>query len=278
MPPSIPLIVYGVAAGVSIRSLFMGGIFPALYLTIVMCVAWFIVSRKDAVKADIPKPTFKEGFKITLDGLWALLLPVIILVGLRGGVFTATEAGVVAVVYAMIVGLFVYRELRLSDLYTGLLESAKMSAVVMFLAATAQVAAYIMTISGLPALITWLLSGLTANPTLLMVVLMIVVVVIGLALDVVPTILILTPIVVPLLNEAGIDLVYFGIVFTLANVLGLTSPPVGPVLNVACAAGKVKMGDLIITVLPYYIPQVLLVLLLAIFPALVMGPLAWLGG
>lgn len=153
-----------------------------------------------------------------------------------------------------------------------------MSAVVMFLAATAQVAAYIMTISGLPALITWLLSGLTANPTLLMVVLMIVVVVIGLALDVVPTILILTPIVVPLLNEAGIDLVYFGIVFTLANVLGLTSPPVGPVLNVACAAGKVKMGDLIITVLPYYIPQVLLVLLLAIFPALVMGPLAWLGG
>lgn len=278
MPPSIPLIVYGVAAGVSIRSLFMGGIFPALYLTIVMCVAWFIVSRKDAVKADIPKPTFKEGFKITLDGLWALLLPVIILVGLRGGVFTATEAGVVAVVYAMVVGLFVYRELRLSDLYTGLLESAKMSAVVMFLAATAQVAAYIMTISGLPALITWLLSGLTANPTLLMVVLMIVVVVIGLALDVVPTILILTPIVVPLLNEARIDLVYFGIVFTLANVLGLTSPPVGPVLNVACAAGKVKMGDLIITVLPYYIPQVLLVLLLAIFPALVMGPLAWLGG
>lgn len=278
MPPSIPLIVYGVAAGVSIRSLFMGGIFPAIYLTIVMCIAWFIISRKDGVRSTAPRPTFREGVKIVIDGIWALLLPVIILVGLRGGVFTATEAGVVAVVYALLVGLFVYRELSFADIFTGLLESAKMSAVVMFLAATAQVAAYIMTISGLPALITWLLGDLTANPTLLMVVLMIVVIVIGLAMDVVPTILILTPIVVPLLNEAGIDLVYFGIVFTLANVLGLTSPPVGPVLNVACAAGKVKMGELMVTVLPYYLPQTLLVFLLALFPVLVTGPLAWLGG
>lgn len=278
MPPSVPMIIYGVAAGVSIKSLFMGGIAPAIYLTIIMCVAWWWLSRKDAVKSDEPAPTLKEAFKIFLDGLWALLLPVIVLVGLRSGVFTATEAGVIAVVYALIVGMFIYRELTVSVIFTGLLAAAKMSAVVMFLAASAQVAAYIMAVSGLPGMITSSLSGLTSNPTLLMIVLVLVILLIGTAMDVVPTILILTPIVLPLLNEAGISPIYFGIVFTLANVLGLTSPPVGPVLNVACATGKVKMAEIIPPTMPYFLAQCVLVLLLALFPPLIMVPLAWFGG
>jgi tripartite ATP-independent transporter DctM subunit len=278
MPPSIPMIVYGVVAGVSIKSLFMGGIAPAIYLTLIMCVVWFIVSRKDNIRSNEAKPTPKEALKIFGQGIPALLLPVIILVGLRSGVFTATEAGVVAVVYALIVGICVYRELNIKVLFGGLLASAKMSAVVMFLAAAAQAAAYFMTISGLPGLITSALSGLVAHPTLLMIVLVVVVIVMGTAVDVIPTILIVTPIVLPLLNAASIDLIYFGIVFTLANVLGLTSPPVGPILNVACATGKVKMGELIPPIIPYYIAQCALVLLLALFPVLITGPLALLGG
>lgn len=278
MPPSVPFIVYGVAAGVSIKSLFMGGIAPAVYLTAVMCIVWFVVSRKDAVKSDVPKPTAAEAVKTFLDGLWALLLPIIILVGLRGGVFTATEAGVVAVVYALLVGFVIYRELNIKTLFHGLVSGAKMSAVVMFLAATAQVAGYFMTISGLPRIVIAILEPIVHNQTLLMVVLMFVVLIVGLAMDVVPTILILTPILVPVLNAAGIDLVYFGIVFVLANVLGLTSPPVGPVLNVACATGKVKMDEIIVPVLPYFFLQFALVFLLAIFPALVTVPLGWLGG
>lgn len=276
MPPSVPFIVYGVAAGVSIKSLFMGGIAPAVYLTAVMCIIWFFVSRKDNIKSTEARPTLAEGLKIFLDGLWALLLPIIILVGLRGGVFTATEAGVVAVVYALIVGVVVYRELDIKAIFVGLVSGAKMSAVVMFLAATAQVAGYFMTISGLPKIVIAILEPLVERPTLLMVVLMIVVLVVGLAMDVVPTILILTPIVVPVLNAAGIDLVYFGILFTLANVLGLTSPPVGPVLNVACATGKVKMDEIIPPVLPYWFAQTALVFLLAVFPPLIMVPLGWL--
>ena len=134
MPPSVPFIVYGVAAGVSIKSLFMGGIAPAIYLTAVMCIIWFIVSRKDNIRSTDPRPTAGEAAKIFVDGLWALLLPIIILVGLRSGIFTATEAGVVAVVYALIVGIFVYRELKLPEVFTGLVSGAKMSAVVMFLA------------------------------------------------------------------------------------------------------------------------------------------------
>lgn len=151
-----------------------------------------------------------------------------------------------------------------------------MSAVVMFLAATAQVAGYFMTISGLPKIVIALLEPLVERPTLLMVVLMVIVLVVGLAMDVVPTILILTPILVPVLNAAGIDLVYFGIVFVLANVLGLTSPPVGPVLNVACAAGRVKMDEIIAPVIPYWLAQSALVVVLALFPPLIMVPLGWL--
>ncbi|MDR1232446.1 MAG: TRAP transporter large permease [Spirochaetaceae bacterium] len=278
MPPSVPMIIYGATASVSINSLFLGGIAPALYLTAIMCVVWFFVSRKDGVKSNAPKPTFREAVKIFLDGLWALLLPVLVLVGLRGGIFTATEAGVVAVVYALIVGIFVYRELKPKILFKALIAGAKMSAVVMFLAATAQVAAYMLTISRIPQVITESLAPLVANPMLLNVVLQVIIILMGTCVDVVPTILIMTPIMLPLLRAAHIDLVYFGIVFTLANVLGLTSPPVGPVLNVACATGKVKMEEILPPVIPYYIIQTILVFLLILFPELITYPLRWIAG
>ncbi|MDR1231469.1 MAG: TRAP transporter large permease [Spirochaetaceae bacterium] len=278
MPPSVPMIVYGATASVSINALFLGGIAPALYLTAIMCVVWFFVSRKDGVKSNKPRPTFREAVKIFLDGLWALLLPVIILVGLRGGIFTATEAGVVAVVYALFVGTCIYRELKPKVLFRALISGAKMSAVVMFLAATAQVAAYMLTISRVPQVITASLSPLVANPLLLNIVLQIIIMLLGTALDVVPTILIMTPIVLPLLRAAGIDFVYFGIVFTLTNVLGLVTPPVGPVLNVACAAGKVKMEEILIPTIPYFIFQALLVFLMTLFPEIITYPLKWIAG
>jgi tripartite ATP-independent transporter DctM subunit len=275
MPPSVPMIVYGVTAGVSIKSLFLGGIAPAVYLTLIMCVAWFIVSRKDGIRTDMPALTLKSVIHCFMEGLSALLLPVIILVGLRSGVFTATEAGVVAVVYALVIGLFVYREMTLRDVSKAFVAAAKMSAVVMFLAAAAQVAAYILTISRIPQLVTESLHPLIAHPILLNLVLQLIIIVMGTCVDVTPTILIMTPMMLPLLKAAHIDLVYFGIVFTLANVLGLTSPPVGPVLNVACATGNVKMDKLIPKVMPYYIPQVLLVFLLILVPPLVTVPLSW---
>jgi tripartite ATP-independent transporter DctM subunit len=275
MPPSVPMIVYGATASVSINALFLGGIAPAIYLTIIMCAVWFVVSMKDGVKSNTPKPTFKETFRVFFNGIWALFLPAIILVGLRSGIFTATEAGVVAVVYTLIIGVFVYKELSPKVLFRGLISASKMSAVVMFLAATAQVAAYILTISRVPQVITESLSPLVANPLLLNIVLQIIIILMGTCVDVVPTILIMTPIMLPLLKAAQIDLVYFGIVFTLSNVLGLTSPPVGPVLNVACATGNVKMEEILKPVIPYYIFQCLLVVLLVLFPELIIYPLKW---
>jgi len=278
MPPSVPMIVFGAAANVSIKSLFLGGIGPAIYLTLIMCVVWFFVSQKDGIRSNRPKPTFRETLKVFFSGLWALLLPVIIIVGLRGGVFTATEAGVVAVVYALIVGIFVYRELKPNDLFHGFISAAKMSAVVMFLAATAQVAAQYMTISRIPQMIVQAMEPLIEHPILLNSLLHLLIILMGTCIDVIPTILIMTPIMLPLLNAAHIDLVYFGIVFTLSNVLGLTSPPVGPVLNVACATGKVKMEEILKPVIPYYILQCILVFLLIFFPETVTYPLKWFAG
>jgi tripartite ATP-independent transporter DctM subunit len=279
MPPSVPMIVYGVAAGVSIKSLFLGGIAPALYLTIIMAISWFFISRKDeAAQVSAAKHSLKETFGIFINGLWALLLPLIIIVGLRGGVFTATEAGVVAVVYALLVGVFAYRELTPRDMFKALTSAAKTSAVVMFLAAAAQVAGYIMTIARMPQLITAALSGLVDRPLLLNFMLMVVVLLVGTAMDVVPTILILTPIFLPLLKAAGIDPVYFGILFTLVNVLGLLTPPVGPVLNVACAAGKVKMEEILMPTLPYFVAQCILLLIMTLIPETILAPLRWFAG
>ena len=278
MPPSVPMIVYGVAAGVSIKSLFLGGIAPALYLTVIMAVTWFFISRKDGIRSFVQKTTLKEKGLILMRGVWALLLPVIIIAGLRGGVFTATEAGVVAVVYALLVGVFIYRELTPRDMFKALTSAAKISAVVMFLAAAAQVAGYIMTIARMPQLITSLMSGLVDRPLLLNVMLMVVVLLVGTAMDVVPTILILTPIFLPLLKAAGIDPVYFGILFTLVNVLGLLTPPVGPVLNVACAAGKVKMEEILMPTLPYFVAQCILLFVMTLIPETILWPLEWFSG
>ena len=281
MPPSVPMIVYGISAGVSIKSMFMGGIAPAIYLTLIACIVWFFTARKKGVvpdTEDIPRPTVKEATGIILSGLWALLLPIIILFGLRSGYFTATEAGVIACVYAILIGLFVYRELKIKDLKVAFVSAAKMSSVIMFLAASANCAAYFMTVARIPQLMTAGLGGLVERPTLLMFVLMCIVVVVGLAMDVTPSILILTPIMLPLVKAAGIDPVYFGIVFVLMNVLGLTSPPVGPVLNVACATGNVKMDKIIMPTMPYFIAQTILCFLLALVPPLVEVPLKWFGG
>ncbi|WP_215905110.1 TRAP transporter large permease [Treponema pectinovorum] len=275
MPPSVPMIIYGVTAGVSVKGLFMGGIAPAVYLTVIMCVVWFFVVRSDGITSHAPKLTPKEILFSFLEGLPALILPLIILFGLRGGIFTATEAGVVAVVYTLITGIFIYRELKPKDIFQSFISAAKMSAVVMFLAASAQYAAYILTISRIPQLITQSLTPLIQHPMLLNFVLQIIIILMGTCVDVTPTILIMTPIMLPLLKAANIDLIYFGVVFTLANVLGLTSPPVGPVLNVACATGNVKMDKLLPKVIPYYILQCLLVAALIFIPELITVPLKW---
>ena len=240
MPPSVPMIIFGVQASVSVTSLFMAGIAPAVYLSASLCILLFFVAKKDKLPT-APRQSRRQVVKSLTDGFWALLLPVFILVGLRSGKFTPTEAGVITAVYALIIGLFVYRELKLSMLMDCLVSAAKSSSVIMFLAAAAMVSSWLMTVGNIPSIVTGILAPFIAHPTLLMLVIAGIVLLVGTSMDVTPTIMILTRVLLPAVRAAGIDVVYFGVVFILNTVMVLLTPPVGTVLNVACSAGKINM-------------------------------------
>ena len=275
IPPSIGFILFGVIGGVSISKLFMAGIFPGILMGMALIVTWWVVARKDQVKVS-PKASFKERIRVTLDAFWSYLLAILIIGGMKMGVFTPTEAAVVAVVYALLVGLFVYREIRFGQLYSIILAAAKTSSVVMFLVAAALVSAWLITVANIPAQVVDMLKPFLGSPTLMMVMLMLLVMVVGTALDFAPTVLILTPVLMPLVKQAGIDPVYFGVLFIINNAIGLLTPPVGTVLNVVCGVGRIAMHEVIKGVMPFLLSQVLVMGLLIAFPELVMLPLKWL--
>jgi tripartite ATP-independent transporter DctM subunit len=264
-----------VIGGVSISKLFMAGIFPGLMMGFALIVTWWIVARKDKVEV-AEKVPFKERISVTINAFWSYLLAITIIGGMKMGVFTPTEAAVVAVVYSLFVGLFIYREIKVKDLYGIILSAAKTSSVVMFLVAAALVSAWLITVANIPAQIVEILRPFIDNKTLLMVMLMLLVMIVGTALDFAPTVLILTPVLMPLVREAGIDPVYFGVLFIMNNAIGLLTPPVGTVLNVVCGVGRIPMHDVIRGVMPFLISQVVVMGSLIAFPSLVMVPLKWL--
>jgi tripartite ATP-independent transporter DctM subunit len=275
IPPSIGFILFGVIGGVSISKLFMAGIFPGILMGVALLVTWWIVARKDDVKVTERVP-MKEKVRVTIDAFWCYLLAITIIGGMKMGIFTPTEAAVVAVVYSLVIGLFVYREIKVKDLYGIILAAAKTSSVVMFLVAAALVSAWLITIANIPAQVVEMLRPFIDSPTLLMIMLMLLVLVVGTALDFAPTVLILTPVLMPLVREAGINPVYFGVLFIINNAIGLLTPPVGTVLNVVCGVGRIPMHEVIRGVMPFLISQVVVMGLLVAFPILVMGPLKWL--
>lgn len=275
IPPSIPMIVFGVTSGLSITKLFMAGIVPGLLIGVGLMITWAIITRKGSFQS-YPRKSLKEIWDATKGAVWALLLPMIIIVGLRGGVFTPTEAAVVAAFYALFVGIVVYRELKINQLYHILIVSAKTTSVVMFLAAAAMVSAWLITVANIPVMLTDLLGPLIDHPLLLLIVINAIVLLVGTAMDLTPTILIMTPVLMPIIDKAGIDPIYFGVLFILNNCIGLLTPPVGTVLNVACGVGKIGMEDIMKGIWPFLLVEVIVLILLILFPSLVTVPLEWL--
>ena len=275
IPPSIGFILFGVIGGVSISKLFMAGIFPGILMGLALIVTWWIVARNDNVQVS-PRVPMAEKITVTINAFWSYLLAITIIGGMKMGIFTPTEAAVVAVVYSLFVGLFIYREIKFRDLYQIILNAAKTSSVVMFLVAAALVSAWLITVANIPAQIVTLMEPFMGNQMLLMAMLMLMVLVVGTALDFAPTVLILTPVLMPLVRQAGIDPVYFGVLFIINNAIGLLTPPVGTVLNVVCGVGKIPMHEVIKGVWPFLVSQVVVMGLLILFPQLVLGPLHWL--
>ncbi|WP_330501092.1 TRAP transporter large permease subunit [Peribacillus frigoritolerans] len=274
IPPSIGFIIFGVASGVSITKLFMAGIVPGVLLAVGLTVTWAIVARKDKVAVN-PRASAKEILTSLRQGIWALFLPVIIIGGLKFGLFTPTEAAVVAAVYAIFVGLVIYREMKVKDLYEVLIHAGKMTSVVMFLVAAALVSSWLITVADLPGQVIGLLEPFMDHPLLLLVMINLLVIVVGTAMDMTPTILILTPVLMPLVVAAGIDPVYFGVLFILNNAIGLLTPPVGTVLNVMCGISKISMEEIMKGIWPFLLVEVIVLILLLLFPSLVMVPLGW---
>ncbi|WJR66179.1 TRAP transporter large permease subunit [Neorhizobium sp. CSC1952] len=276
IPPSIGFILYGVIGGVSITKLFLAGIVPGLLIALALCITWLLVARKE--QFELPRRQSGEvRLKAFLDSIWALMLPVIIIVGLKFGVFTPTEAGVVAAVYSLFVSMVVYRELPLSRLFEVFVAAAKITAVVMFLVACAAVSAWLITVADVPGDLVKLIEPLMDNQTLLLIAIMVLIVVVGTAMDMTPTILVMTPVLMPIIKQAGIDPVYFGVLFIINNSIGLITPPVGTVLNVICGVSKLSMEDLMKGVMPFMIAELIVLFLLVLFPQLVTVPVAWFG-
>lgn len=274
LPPSIPFIIFGAAGGVSISKLFMAGIVPGLLMGAALFFTWWLVTRKEDLAVS-ERQTAGDVARCLFRGFWALLIPVIIIGGIKMGVFTPTEAGVVAAVYAFVVGVFVYRELKLSQLYGLMLAAGKTTAIIMLLVAAAGVSAWMLTIADLPQQLIEMLEPLLGHKILLMVVIMVLVVIIGTAMDLVPTILILTPVLMPLVKQAGIDPVYFGVLFIMNCSIGLITPPVGNVLNVICGVSKISMNAAVRGVWPFLVAHLLLLAAFTLFPSLVLVPMKW---
>ena len=274
IPPSIGFVIFGVAGNVSISKLFMAGIVPGLMLGGALWVTWWWLARKEIVQVPPGKSMAEIGVAMR-QATWALVLPLIVVFGLKFGVFTPTEAAVVAAVYALFISVFIYKELSFKSIVPLFVRAAKTSAIVMFLVAAAMVSAWLITVANLPAQLIALLQPLLDSPRLLMLTIMIITMVVGTALDMTPTILLLTPVLMPVVKAAGIDPVYFGVLFIINNAIGLITPPVGTVLNAVAGVGKISMDEVTRGVWPFMVAQFAIMFAMVAFPALVMVPARW---
>ena len=274
IPPSMPFIVFGVTAAVSIKDLFMGGIVPGLLMGGGLMTVWYLLSKRMDLELQ-PKASREEVIRTVLSSAWALVLPVVIIGGFRIGVFTATEAGAVAAVYSMFVGLCVYREMGLKVFYRQLANSVTTIGVVTFLVAAANVSGVLMARAKLPDMVANLLSPLIGQPTLLLVVIMLLCFFVGMVMDLTPAVLILVPVIMPLIRQAGINEAYFGIVFIMNLCIGLLTPPVGNVLNVITGIAKIRFDQAVRGVLPFLLAHIFVLALLIAWPDLVIVPMNW---
>ncbi len=275
IPPSMPFVIYGVVTNTSISQLFMAGLVPGLIMGGGLIIAWSLIAR-GFTEPTPPKASKAERRAALVDGASALMLPVIIVGGLRFGIFTPTEAAVVAAVYALGVSTLLYRELNWATLVEAMTRASRTTASVMFLCAAATVSAYMVTLAQLPDEIAALLGPLANHPQLLVAAIMLLMIAVGMVLDLTPTILILAPVLAPIAVKAGVDPVYFGVMFVLIGSIGLITPPVGTVLNVVGGIGRLRMEVLVRGVMPFFLVYLAIVVLLIAFPSIVTVPLAWL--
>jgi len=267
IPPSLPMIVYGVAAETSIGALFLAGVVPGL----LMAVALMTMVRYLAIRRNMPRHPF-EGmgalWRAFKGAFWALMAPVVLFGGLFSGIFTPTEAAAVAVVYALVLGLVVYREFRLADLPRIIVDTVETSGVVMALVMSASLLGYCISVSRLPQEFGTALTQLTSNPFVYLIIVNVLLLVVGCFMEALAAMLVLIPILVPPALALGIDPVHFGLVFVLNLMIGTITPPVGVVLYVTAKVAQVPFERMARAVLPYLVPLFAVLALCTFWPPL----------
>jgi C4-dicarboxylate transporter DctM subunit len=268
IPPSITMILYGVVANVSIGKLFLGGIIPGILMAIALGIVEILIARKRNYVSNVPI-NMKEILRRVKKAVLALLMPVIILGGIYGGIFTPTEAAVVAVVYGFIIAIFVYRQLDFTGFKKVLLSSAKSAAVIMYLVATASVFSYILSSEKIPQKISAVILGISTEPLIALFLIAIMLLIVGTFLDNAVAMVLLTPVFAPAIAKLGIDPVFFGVFMVLSLAIGQITPPVGLCLFVACDVAKVSIESLSRNVIFPLIALLIVLLIVMLFPFLV---------
>ncbi len=269
IPPSIPMIIFGVVGGVSIGKMFLGGFIPgALIGGSLMLVSYFLAKR-----AGYERETFlgvREIGRTFIGAIWALLMPLIILGGILGGIFTPTEAAVVAVLYGAVVGFIIYRELRLRELPKILAKAAISTSTVMLLIGTANIFGWILTSQRVPQSVAAYLVSLTASPFVLYSLILACLLVVGTFMETSASLIILTPVFLPVIQQFGIDPVHFGVVMVTALAIGMLTPPLGICLFISCNIARIQLTEIIRYILPFLLVMIGVLLLITYVPWIVM--------
>nr|WP_206699261.1 TRAP transporter large permease [Brevibacillus agri] len=252
IPPSVPMVLYGVAASTSINDLFIAGIGPGILVAISLIIYAYWVSKKQGWGGG-EKHSAKEIWQAFKDAILAILMPVIILGGIYGGVFTSTEAAVVAVVYGLVVGLFVYREIKWRDLGEIFNSAASMTAVIMLIIATANAFGFLMTRENIPQEIAQFMLGITDSTIITLLIINILLLILGTFMETAVTIILLTPILLPIIHTLGIDPVLFGVIMVVNSAIGMLTPPVGINLLVAGNIAKLSNTEIEKAAIPFLI-------------------------
>ncbi|MBO4336029.1 MAG: TRAP transporter large permease [Desulfovibrio sp.] len=278
IPPSTNFILLGATiSSLSITKLFMIGLFPGVFIGLSLMIVWFFIVRKDGYY-DTESFTFAESMKILADALPAFLMPVLLLGGIRFGFFTPTEGGAFAAIYAIVICMLYYRELSFNQLLRVSARAASTTAVVMMIVGSATAVGYFITVADIPNQMTELFRPLIDKPVVLLICINIFLFLIGMVMDLTPNILIFAPVFFPLIQQAGIDPYYFGLLFILNLGIGVITPPVGTILYVVCGIGDIRIAELIKKLVPFLIMEICMLFVLLFFPKLSLVPMNWLMG
>lgn len=271
IPPSIPFVLYGVIGSVSVGSMFLAGILPGLLIGIALMLTAYIIARIKGYKpVEQTKFEFKDVLKAFFDAKWALLIPVIILGGIYGGIFSPTEAAVVAVVYALIIGVFVYKELSWPDVYQSFREAVVINATTMIIIGLSVSFAYFMTLEQIPNDISTYLTDLSTNPFVILLAINLLLLIVGMFIDTISALVVLTPILLPIVTAVGVDPIHFGVILVANLAIGFITPPLGVNLFVASSVGNVRFEKITWGILPFLLTMIICLLVITYFPPLSM--------